>query len=198
MSIPRNTVFKTSVFTNCQILAMHSSNLGEEQGNASPFKTNRNRECLGKRMSPPTKEAIPEISSLIISAGEAPPGFSSFCSAHRPAFLFASMNSQKSKGKKQRGFFFIRSAEITHKRRMLGLKYARTLCKWAMQVKFQGLGEYSPTQISLAKTGHMVPPNLMRLGNVVFLCIQKGEENQIWVAQVSLPQVLKLLIISVF
>lgn len=54
-----------------------------------------------------------------------------------------------------------------------------------------------PMQISLAKSGHVVPLTARRLGNVVFLDVQEGEGNQMWVAQASLPQAPKFLQISV-
>lgn len=40
----------------------------------------------------------------------------SLCSAHKPTFLLASMNSQKSKGKRTKGVLLTGTAEVAHKR----------------------------------------------------------------------------------
>lgn len=77
-------------------------------------------ESAGERMLPPTNVAIPEISPAILYAGQSNPRLLSFFSAHRPAFLFAAMNPQKSKEEKkktkQRRSFLTKSIEIAQKR----------------------------------------------------------------------------------
>lgn len=111
----------------------------------------------------------------------APPGLSFFLSffyAHRTAFLFASMNSQKSKGKKQRGSFLTRSAEIARKRMNVRTQVCQNSTQRDNAVGFQGLGEYSPTQVSLAKTGHMITPNCKDAGKCSFpKCPDFGSTN---------------------
>lgn len=73
-------------------------------------------ESAGERMLPPTNVAIPEVSPVIIFAGPSNPRLLSFFSAHRPAFLFAAMNPQTSKGKTKRQSFLSKSIEVAQKR----------------------------------------------------------------------------------
>lgn len=106
------------------------------------------------------------------------------------------MNSQKSKGERQRGPFLTRNAELAHRRRNVRVVHAKSPRGWWGSEALRTCG-IPPMQIPLAKPGHVVPLTARRLGNVVFLGIQEGEGNQMWAAQASPPQAPKFLPVSV-
>lgn len=130
-------------------------------------------------MSPPTKEAIPKISPLIIYVSYSTPRLLLLCP--QTCILVCLHEFTETQREKTKRVFLYQECRANTQEKNARAQVCQNSMQMGNAVKFQGLGEYSPTQISLAKTGHMVPLNLMRLGNVVFLSIQKGEENQIWV-----------------
>lgn len=146
-----------SLPSDCQC---NSSNLGEEQGSASLLRIHgTDRACLRERMPPPTNEAIREISPRSIY----------LCQPYKPRLLFLSalptnLHSclppwiHRNPKKNTKGVFLNRDCWDSTQKNECWLKRARTAHRGTMQ------WEYSPPQMSLAKTSHMVLANSKEAG----------------------------------